>query len=680
MLEQPLLESNLDQTSLDSLLLSGGTTSDLDLTTQPSGVFALNEISLDETLVAQWENLDIENLLPTNSFSLTDRLTLAEPLAASSVINASTTDSLTGDVFGTFSTDNSWSQATSAGASRLRGSLRADRFRVDLTQAVTVISGNGNVDYGRGLFDSLDLSTISAKSVVSWSPGESGGVLFDTGNGARVFDYLQLSNGSHILFEGLDSIQFADTAVDLSVDPNDLGFNYQWNLHMMGVHNAWRFTQGSSNVLVGVQDTGLGYNPNIGFHPDLNKTVYYADNVADDFFRNVSGRQYGPKSSSHGTSVHSIIGAATNNGYGMSGINWNSTVFNVDVLDNNVGDMSLAQATQSMIDYANSQGQRLVVNMSLGGGGLDRNLERIVANNQNNALFVIASGNDNRRGISQPAALGQKYANVMAVGASWGTQDQFGNRTNPGDRISYRGGWGSNYGSGLSLMGPSEVLAAGANAPRDGGAFDFETLFNGTSAAAPNVAGVASLVWSANPYLSATQIHRVMAETAFDIGPAGYDIGSGFGFVNADAAVRRAMALLRTSGNTLDASDQTNILAEMTGVTALLSPDTTVPVVPLQGAEPEVTEMDWAAIATGLMHQFTAPSLQNSVGGNDELGDAIALFSKDSPISPVDNSIELSVAQRSTAKVTREHAQALEDFVAQLSLAEVLNAEFEFVA
>lgn len=677
MLEQPLLESNLDQTPLNSLPLLGRTISDLELTSQPSGGFALNEISLDEPLVAQWENLDIDALLPNNPFRLTDELVSAEPLVASSVVDTSITDSLTGDVFGAFSTDNSWSQGTSAGASRLRGSLRADRFRVDLTQAVTVVSGNGNVDYGRGLFDFLDLSTISAQSVVRWSPGESGGVLFDTGNGARVFDYLQLSNGSQILFEGLDSIQFADAAVDLSVDPNDLGFNYQWNLHMMGVHNAWRFTQGSSNVLVGVQDTGLGYNSNTGFHPDLNKTVYYANNVVDDFFRNVPGRQYGPKSSSHGTSVHSIIGAATNNGYGMSGINWHSTVFNIDVLDNNAGDMSLAQATQSMIDYANSQGQRLVVNMSLGGGSLDRALERLVANNQNNALFVIASGNDNRRGISQPAALGQKYANVIAVGASWGTQDRFGNRTNPGDRISYSGWWGSNYGAGLSLMGPSEVLAAGASA---GGTFDFETLFNGTSAAAPNVAGVASLVWSANPYLSATQVHQVMAETAFDIGPAGYDIGSGFGFVNADAAVRRATALLRTSGKTLDASGQTSVLTEMTGLTALLSPDTTGTVIPLKVAEPGATEMDWAAIATSLIHQFTAPTLQHNVGENDDLGDAIALFFKDNLVSPVDNGIELSVAQHSTAEVTREHAQALEEFVAQLSLSDVLNAEFEFVA
>ncbi|ESA34059.1 peptidase s8 and s53 subtilisin kexin sedolisin [Leptolyngbya sp. Heron Island J] len=669
MLEQPLLDSNFDQTSLDSLQSTVNTGSDLELTTHPSGVSALNEIGLDEGLLAHWENSDS---LSMDSLAFADTLTIAEPLPIS--VSASTAaDSLTGDVVGTFSTDNSWSQSTTS-PSYLYGSLRADRFQVDLSQSLTVISGNGNVDYGRGLWDVLDLSNISTQSVIGWSPVESGGVLFDTGNGARVFDSLQLSNGSQILFEGLDSIQFADGAIDLSVDPNDSGFSSQWNLHMMGVHNAWRFTQGNSNVLVGVQDSGLGYNPYAGgFHPDLNAAnmVYFSNNVVDEFFRSGSG----PRLNSHGTGVQSIISAATNNGYGMSGINWNSTVFSIDVLDNNVGDMSLVQATQEMINYANSQGQRLVINMSLSSSGLNQGLEQLIATNQNNALFVIAAGNDNRHGISQPAALGQNYANVIAVGASWGTQDRFGNLTNPGDRISYLGGWGSNYGAGLSLMGPSEVLAARANSPSAGGTFDFESLFNGTSAAAPNVAGVASLVWSANPYLSATQVHQIMAETAFDLGPAGYDIGSGFGFVNADAAVRRALAIAVTSGSTPSA--QTSFMAELAEVIDFLSPAKTEA---LGTAEPAVAEMDWAAIVAGLVEQFTTPALQNNFGGNEDLGDAILTFSTESTVGLVEHTIDRSWAQRSTAEVTREHAQALEEFVAQLSLSDVLTPEFDFVA
>jgi subtilisin family serine protease len=95
-------------------------------------------------------------------------------------------------------------------------------------------------------------------------------------------------------------------------------------------------------------------------------------------------------------------------------------------------------------------------------------------------------------------------------------------------------------------MGPSEVIATDATRSSSGSVnFGFNTRFNGTSAATPNVTGVASLVWSANPNLTATQIRTIMSQTAYDLGASGYDTTYGNGFVNADAAVRRAMAIAR---------------------------------------------------------------------------------------------------------------------------------------
>ncbi|NES18394.1 MAG: S8 family serine peptidase [Symploca sp. SIO3E6] len=102
-------------------------------------------------------------------------------------------------------------------------------------------------------------------------------------------------------------------------------------------------------------------------------------------------------------------------------------------------------------------------------------------------------------------------------------------------------------------MGPSEVIATQAEVSNLGVQFDYNlnapaqtgnVPFNGTSAATPNVAGVASLVWSANPNLTATQVQTIMSETAYDLGNPGYDLAYGHGFINADAAVRRAMALV----------------------------------------------------------------------------------------------------------------------------------------
>ena len=68
---------------------------------------------------------------------------------------------------------------------------------------------------------------------------------------------------------------------------------------------------------------------------------------------------------------------------------------------------------------------------------------------------------------------------------------------------------------------------------------------NWNSASTANVSGVASLIWGVNPSLSAGQIKAIMSETAYDLENPGYDNKTGYGFVNADAAVRRALALAR---------------------------------------------------------------------------------------------------------------------------------------
>jgi hypothetical protein len=443
--------------------------------------------------------------------------------------------------------------STNRSISLYQGTLAADQFIYRAGNRISVFSGNGNVEFGDGEFDQINFSTLSSNSVeFNFASLTGGGVVFDSGDGARVFDSITLNNGSQILFEGIDRLIFADGSIDLAVTPNDPLFADQWNLHMTGVHHAWRLTTGSDQVLIGIQDSGLGVDSAGMIHPDLRIPWRYLNNYEDEL---------GISSYSHGTAVQGITSATANNGYGMSGINWTSDVFHVDVLPGifyESSDLELVEATQAMINFAQQNGQKLVVNMSLGytnslgQTAINPQLESLIAAHQDDVLFVIASGNEGANQLTYPANLAATYDNVIAVGASWGDRDQNGVSRTPGDRIFYPGIWGSNSGEGLTLMAPSEVIST-ASSGWTGTEFSFHSNapigpaeplpFNGTSAATPHITGIASLIWSVDRNLSAVEIRQILEETAYDLGTPGYDLVYGYGFVNADAAVRRAIAL-----------------------------------------------------------------------------------------------------------------------------------------
>ncbi len=65
-------------------------------------------------------------------------------------------------------------------------------------------------------------------------------------------------------------------------------------------------------------------------------------------------------------------------------------------------------------------------------------------------------------------------------------------------------------------------------------------LISGTSFSAPHVAGVAALVLSADPSLTPGEVRQILADTAVDLGAAGYDTKYGYGLVDACAAVEAA--------------------------------------------------------------------------------------------------------------------------------------------
>ncbi|AKG22387.1 S8 family serine peptidase [Calothrix sp. 336/3] len=419
------------------------------------------------------------------------------------------------------------------------GNLRANTFTYKAGYSLTVFSGNGNVDYNTGKRDVLDLSGIASTSVtLSLATLTSGGVVYNTGDGVdRLFDVITLANKTQIYFENIDVIKFSDKVINLSVIPNDPFYNQQWNLNMTGVHNAWRMTTGSTKVLIGIGDTGIARNSNGGINPDLRYTYTLDQNTIDE-----------SSEESHGTLTQGIIAGRANNKLGITPINWNSPVRMVDVIGGNPGDQTLGGAAQIIINEAKKNGQLAVINLSVSGGNVTE-IEKIISSNQDKALFVIAAGNGDQNELTDLAYLSKKYGNVISVGAVWGTKDYYGNSKTPGTRISYSDPvwWGSNYGDGLTLVAPSEFVSLNATRDANGNIiFSNDGYFNGTSASTAMVSGIASLVWSANPNLNAKQVKQILVQTAYDVGtPVEY----GAGVINADAAIRRALAIARIAVN-----------------------------------------------------------------------------------------------------------------------------------
>ena len=93
----------------------------------------------------------------------------------------------------------------------------------------------------------------------------------------------------------------------------------------------------------------------------------------------------------------------------------------------------------------------------------------------------------------------------------------------------------SNQGDNLTLVAPTDVFSVNGEG--------IKQTFGGTSAANPNLAGVAALVWSENFDLSGTNVRDIITHSAMDLGTVGKDNVFGHGLVNAESAVRRAYAL-----------------------------------------------------------------------------------------------------------------------------------------
>ena len=343
--------------------------------------------------------------------------------------------------------------------------------------------------------------------------------------------------------------EFASLRLDLPV-PDDplLRDGRQWGLRNLGPASpwggvagadiraleAWALCSGSNDVLLAVADTGI--DP---AHPDLAATlpdgsprIVYAVNLTG-----IEPADAIADSNYHGTGVAGVMAARTNDGphfdsLGMAGVcggdgrgNFGCRLVPIKISPHHSGSAT-SYAISAAALYATAVGAR-AMNLSYAGSSPSR-LERLAMHwaIARGCVVVAAAGNS-----GYPGGPGAMYPAAYAA-------DGLGIQVGATDESDQRTSW-SSYGPDMDLMAPGvDIWTTYMTYPNAiGTAYPGYVAMAGTSFAAPFVTGAVGLLAAARPELTDVDFKHVLRESAHDIGDPGVDRKTGWGRLDAAAAL-----------------------------------------------------------------------------------------------------------------------------------------------
>jgi serine protease len=301
--------------------------------------------------------------------------------------------------------------------------------------------------------------------------------------------------------------------------PNDPSYANQWHYPAIALPQAWDLTTGANSPVVAVIDTGKTNHPDlagrwVGGYDFISSKSTAKDGNGRDSDATDAGDggfcfPYNYPNSWHGTHVAGTIGANTNNGVGVAGVNWSARILPVRVLGKCGG------STADIIDAIRWSGGLSVSN---------------VPANANPAKVINMS-------LGGELSAGQTCASHDTA-----TQNAL-NRANT--RAYY-----SNYGPNVDIAAPggdTQTDTNGNGIKDDGvlstllssnGSSAIYQYYQGTSMATPHVAGLVSLMLARNPSLTPAQILSKLQSTSTAISSSQCPQGCGAGLINALGAVQ----------------------------------------------------------------------------------------------------------------------------------------------
>ncbi|MEM7384631.1 MAG: S8 family serine peptidase, partial [Verrucomicrobiota bacterium] len=402
-----------------------------------------------------------------------------------------------------------------------------------------------------------------------------------------------------------------DYIVRASARPDDPFFSRLWGLApetpLSGIDadidaiEAWEVLTDAPEVLVAVIDSGIrtthrDLSPNLWRNPGElpgNGRDDDGNGIVDDIhgMNAITNTGSPTDENGHGTHVAGTIGAAGNNGRGVTGVAWDVQLMGLKFLGRSGG--GATSSAIRAIDYARRHGAR-VVNNSWGGAGFSRALLQAVERTlEADMLFVVAAGNDAADNDTEPSYPANYEVNNVISVASLTRLNTLSSFSNTGEERVHLGAPGSDI---VSTWHTSD---------------DAYQRLSGTSMAAPHVSGALALMAARFPDATALDLkNRLLAGTE-PLGEAHSTTGLG-GRVISGGRLNLERAI------TLTGSDALPLLSEgLEDRTAAEGASVTLSVV-VEDSSEEVT-FSWSRDGV-ILDGATGPSLDLREVGQSDAG------------------------------------------------------------